>query len=121
MHSGLRTKCWRLFGRYIISATTPFTPSDLVELRRDAPLVVRRLVPQFEPEYARRGWKMVPSIDRVYVNERARNELGWRPRYDFSFLIGRLTADQVIVSPLARLVGSKGYHRGAPAKSIDPR
>ena len=109
------------FGRYIISATTPFTPSDLVELRRDAPLVVRRLVPQFEPEYARRGWKMVPSIDRVYVNERARNELGWRPRYDFSFLIGRLTADQVIVSPLARLVGSKGYHRGAPAKRIDPR
>ena len=35
------------FGRYIISAMTPFTPSDLVELRRDAPLVVRRLVPQF--------------------------------------------------------------------------
>ena len=101
------------FGRYIISATTPFSPGDLVELRRDAPSVVRRLVPDFEPEYARRGWKMVPGLDRVYVNERARNELGWRPRYDFKFLIGRLQAGEDFVSPLARLVGSKGYHRGA--------
>jgi UDP-glucose 4-epimerase len=101
------------FGRYIISATTPFSPGDLGELRRDAPSVVRRLVPDFEPEYARRGWKMVPGLDRVYVNERARNELGWRPRYDFKFLIGRLQAGEDLVSPLARLVGSKGYHRGA--------
>ena len=30
---------------------------------------------------------MLPSIDRVYVNERARTELGWEPRYDFSRVI----------------------------------
>jgi UDP-glucose 4-epimerase len=53
---------------------------------------------------------MVPSIDRVYVNERARNELGWQSRYDFKFLIDRLRAGEDIRSPLARLVGSKGYH-----------
>jgi nucleoside-diphosphate-sugar epimerase len=109
------------FGRYIVSATTPFTPGDLVELRRNAPLVVRRRVPDFEKEYARRGWQMVPSIDRVYVNERARKELGWQPRYDFNFLIGRLQADEDIASPLARLVGSKGYHRNASAEGIDTR
>jgi UDP-glucose 4-epimerase len=57
------------FRRYIISATTPFSPSDLSDLRADASLAVRRLVPDYEAEYARRGWKMVPSIDRIYVNE----------------------------------------------------
>jgi UDP-glucose 4-epimerase len=98
------------FGRYIVSATTPFAPSDLPDLRVDAPLAVRRYAPNFEEEYARIGWKMVPRIDRVYVNERARNELGWQPRYDFKFLVDRLRASDDIKSPLARLVGSKGYH-----------
>jgi UDP-glucose 4-epimerase len=98
------------FRRYIIGATTPFAPSDLQQLRADAPLAVRRCVPDFAEEYARRGWKMVPSIDRVYVNERAQNELGWRPRYDFKFLIDCLRSGEDIKSPLTRQVGSKGYH-----------
>lgn len=98
------------FRRYIISAATPFTPDDLSDLRVDAPLVVRRRVPAWEAEYARRGWTMVPRIDRVYVSERARNELGWQPRYDFPSLIDRLKAGDDVRSSLARLVGSKGYH-----------
>jgi nucleoside-diphosphate-sugar epimerase len=98
------------FRRYIVSATTPFMPDDLAELRTDAPAVVRRRVPGFEAEYARYGWKMFPSIDRVYVNKRAREELGWKPRHDFGLLIERLRNDQDVRSPLARLVGSKGYH-----------
>jgi nucleoside-diphosphate-sugar epimerase len=98
------------FCRYIISATTPFSPDDLPDLRADAPLVARRRAPDYEEEYARRGWKMVPGIDRVYVNERARHELGWRPRYDFGFIIDRLRAGEDMRSPLARLVGRKGYH-----------
>ncbi|HZU88004.1 MAG TPA: NAD(P)-dependent oxidoreductase [Stellaceae bacterium] len=97
------------FRRYIVSATTPFLPADLPDLRRDAPLAVRRRVPDYEAEYARRGWTMVPYIDRVYVNARARNELGWQPRYDFQFLIDRLRAGEDPRSPLARLVGAKGY------------
>ena len=98
------------FRRYIVSATTPFSTDDLADLRRDAPLAVRRRVPHYEAEYARRHWTMVPSIDRVYVNTRARAELGWRPRYDFAFVIERLAAGQDFRSPLARLVGVKGYH-----------
>ena len=60
-----------------------FGPDDLAALRVNAPQVVRQRVPDYEAEYDRRQWKMLPSIDRVYVNERARNELGWRPQYDF--------------------------------------
>ncbi|HXJ18448.1 MAG TPA: NAD(P)-dependent oxidoreductase, partial [Candidatus Polarisedimenticolia bacterium] len=47
---------------------------------------------------------------RVYVNERARSELGWRPRYDFNCIIDLLRAGDDPRSPLARSVGSKGYH-----------
>lgn len=64
------------FGKYIISSTTPFTPADLAGLRDDAPAVVRRLFPDYEAEYARRNWRMFPSIGRVYVNARARAALG---------------------------------------------
>jgi nucleoside-diphosphate-sugar epimerase len=98
------------FRRYIISATTPLAGEDLAELRTDAPRVVERRVRDFAAEYARRGWKMAPSIDRVYVNARARTELGWQPKYDFKFLIERLRAGEDFRSPLAILVGSKGYH-----------
>jgi UDP-glucose 4-epimerase len=98
------------FARYIISATTPFSPSDLVELRVNAPLVVKRLFQDYEEEYARRGWKMFPAIDRVYVNERARSELGWRPQYDFARVLARLRAGDDPRSPLSRAIGKKGYH-----------
>jgi len=98
------------FGRYIVSATTPFTPADLPGLRADAPAVVRRLFPDQEAEYARRGWRMFPRIDRVYVNERARADLGWAPAYDFRRVLDLLKAGEDARSPLARAVGAKGYH-----------
>jgi len=98
------------FGRYIISATSPFTPADLQQLRSDAPAVVRRYAPGYEAEYRRRGWQMLPTIERVYVNELARAQLGWQPRYDFNAILRRLSAAEDFLSPLARAVGSKGYH-----------
>ncbi|MET3653314.1 NAD-dependent epimerase/dehydratase family protein [Dyella japonica] len=98
------------FRRYIISATTPFLPEDLAGLRAHAPLVVGRRVPGYDAIYAQRGWTMTQGIDRVYVNQRARDELGWTPRHDFAALIARLVAGEDIRSPLARLIGSKGYH-----------
>jgi UDP-glucose 4-epimerase len=101
------------FGRYIISATTPFTRDDLDELRKDAPSVVRRHAPRYESEYRQRGWSMLPAIDRVYVNKLARSQLGWQPRYDFGVAIDRLRASEEYRSPLARAVGSKGYHAEA--------
>ncbi len=108
------------FRKYIVSATSPFLPDDLTELHVDAPRVVRQHVPDYEAEYERRGWKMFPRIGRVYVNERARKELGWQPRYDFAFLINRLREGDDIRSPLARAVGSKGYHAAMFAEGPYP-
>ncbi len=98
------------FGKYIVSATTPFTPGDLAALRDDAPAVVRRLFPDYEAEYARRGWRMFPSIGRVYVNARARADLGWAPRHDFRSVLDALKSGEDPRSPLARAIGMKGYH-----------
>jgi UDP-glucose 4-epimerase len=98
------------FGRYIVTATTPFRREDLAELRTDTPAVVRRRVPGYEAVYAARGWTMFPSIERVYDNSRARDELGWAPRYDFRHALDRLEAGEDPRSTLARTVGAKGYH-----------
>jgi len=98
------------FGRYIVSATTPFTPDDLAGLRVDAPAVVRSRFPEYEALYARRGWTMFPGIERVYVNARARRELEWSPRYDFAYVLDRLREGEDPRSALARAVGAKGYH-----------
>jgi UDP-glucose 4-epimerase len=98
------------FRRYIISSTSPFTRDDLRELRTSPDTAVKRHVPEFEAEYAQRGWKLPQSIDRVYVNELARSELGWRPRHDFRSAVHRLRAQEDFRSSLALAVGSKGYH-----------
>jgi UDP-glucose 4-epimerase len=102
------------FGRYIISATTPLRPEDAAALRRDAPAVVSRRVPGWQAAYAKLGWRMAPSIGRVYDNARARAALGWRPRHDFASVIVRaVETGGDIRSPLAREIGAKGYHARA--------
>ena len=53
---------------------------------------------------------MFPSIERVYVNERARDELGWEPRYDFAHALELLANGRDVRSELAKQVGAKGYH-----------
>jgi nucleoside-diphosphate-sugar epimerase len=108
------------FGRYIVSATTPFDRGDLSALHVDAHAAVVRHVPDYVEVYARRGWSMFPTIDRVYVNERARAELDWRPRYDFARVIARLRVGEDPRSPLARAVGSKMYHEETFAEGPYP-
>lgn len=98
------------FGRYIVTATTPFTQDDLAELATDAPAVVARLFPDQPAVYDRLGWRMFPALDRVYVNARARTDLGWTPRHDFATALAHVAAGEDPRSPLAATIGAKGYH-----------
>lgn len=98
------------FGTYIISATTPFTKADLLNLRLHATDVVKHLFPEYVELYEQLGWKMFPSLDRVYVNERARTELGWQPKYDFKYVIEQIRSSNDLRSQLAVQIGLKGYH-----------
>ena len=98
------------FGRYIVAASTPFTSADMELLGTDAAGAVSRLFPQYAALFQARGWRMFPRLDRVYVNQRARHELGWQPRYDFRHVLDCLKANREFRSALALEVGVKGYH-----------
>lgn len=98
------------FAKLIVSATTPFERSDAGALAVDAPAVLARRVPGWEDVYAARGWRMLPALDRVYDNARARELLGWTPRFDFAHALERLRAGADPRSELTRAIGRKGYH-----------
>lgn len=98
------------FGKFVVSATTPFGRDDLAELNRDAPAVVARHFPDQPDVYAARGWRMFPAIERVYVNTRARTELGWAPEFDYRTVLDLVARNEDPRSELARTVGAKGYH-----------
>jgi UDP-glucose 4-epimerase len=53
---------------------------------------------------------MFDGIERVYVNAKARDELGWEPTYDFGYVLNELANGREPRSELARAVGAKGYH-----------
>lgn len=99
------------FGRYIVSTTTPFDRGDAAELIRDAPSVVARRFPDQPELYARTGWAMPASIDRVYSNARACAELGWTPRFGFAQVLESLRTGRDWRSPLTHAIGIKGYHQ----------
>lgn len=98
------------FARYIVAATSPFEQRHLGALARDAAGLVCELYPECAALYAARGWRLFPAIDRVYVNARARRDLGWRPEFDFAQVLRSLRDGRDFRSTLAREVGSKGYH-----------
>jgi UDP-glucose 4-epimerase len=106
------------FGRYVISATTPFRPEDLPQLRTDASAVFKRRAPVAAAVWAEHGWRFPSLLDRVYVNARARQDLGWRPRFDLHAIALMVAAGGSVRTPMAQRVGSKEYvaspyHRGA--------
>ena len=103
------------FGKFIITATTPFAREDARELGVDAPAVLRRRVPEFEAIFASKGWTMLPTLDRVYDNERARTLLGWTPKHDFQSVLRRVSSGGDPLSDLAQQIGAKGYHRSSGA------
>jgi UDP-glucose 4-epimerase len=71
------------FDTFIISARTPFSPQDCEELIADAPAVVERYFPHYREVYARLGWTMFGSIDRVYDAGKAARRLGFTCRTGF--------------------------------------
>jgi UDP-glucose 4-epimerase len=80
------------FDTFIISARTPFSPDDCEELIADAPAVVRRYFPHFPEIYARYGWTMFNSIDRVYDAGKAARRLGFVCRTGFAEKLDELEA-----------------------------
>ena len=88
----------------------PFTSGNLDLLGRDAPAAVRGVFPEYAELYAARGWRRIPSLDRIYINARVATSPARNPRYNFRRVLDCLALDQEFRSALALEVGSKGYH-----------
>ncbi len=69
-----------------ISAHSPFSKSECGALLSAAGGVLAAHHPWSVAEFARRGWGLPESIDRVYVVDKAIAGLGYRPEHDFQSL-----------------------------------
>lgn len=78
------------FRKYVISGATPFRSEDLHSLLVDAPTVLERRAPDLVEAFARRGWSLPASIDRVYSPALAMEHLGWKPRHGFEEVLREL-------------------------------
>ena len=74
------------FEIFNVSAPSPFAQDDCGALLADAEALVTDRFPWVRAEFARRGWLLPRSIDRVYVVDRAIERLGYRPEHDFASL-----------------------------------
>jgi nucleoside-diphosphate-sugar epimerase len=108
------------FGRWIVSAATPFRPEDGARLRTELPSVLEERLPGSVDALAALGRGTLPGLDRVYDASAARRDLGWRPVDDFTTVLGRLRRTGDWRGPLARAVGAKGYHDRAFAEGPFP-
>jgi nucleoside-diphosphate-sugar epimerase len=79
------------FDVFNIAALSPFQESDMPALLRDAPSVLQHRVPEAVHFFVQRGWSLPTSIDRVYVIEKAMQQLNYQPVYNFSRYISSLS------------------------------
>jgi UDP-glucose 4-epimerase len=82
------------FDVLIVSAPTPFTRDDLIDLKRDAASVVQKYFPDAAALYAARGWTLPATIGRIYDAARAEQILGFRADTDFAALLDALKHDR---------------------------
>lgn len=79
---------------FILSAPPPFVEADCEALIADAPAVIARYFPHAADIYARHGWSLPTSIERVYVPVKAETLLGWRARVDYSSVLRALEEER---------------------------
>jgi nucleoside-diphosphate-sugar epimerase len=70
-----------------IASDSPFRRDECEELCRDAAGLIRRRLPDVARAFARRGWALPGSIDRVYVIGRATAILNYRARFNVNSLL----------------------------------
>jgi UDP-glucose 4-epimerase len=87
------------FRRYVISGPTPFTAEDTAELYADACAVFARRAPELVATFARRGWLVPSSVDRVYSSAKAAVELNWYPKHGFEEVLAEFDRGSSEVLP----------------------
>lgn len=84
---------------FVVSGSTPFERADMAALMHDAVPVLRRRAPELVAAFARRGWPLPATIDRVYDAALARRALGWVPRHGLAAVLAQADAGSAEVLP----------------------
>lgn len=75
---------------FIVSAPPSFAREEAAALAHDAAFVIQRHYPQAPALFARHGWVLPATIERVYDPGRAERILGWRAKTDFAAVLAAL-------------------------------
>lgn len=78
------------FDLYVLSAPTPFSRSEVRELKSNAQAVIARHFPDSASLYAQCGWTLPTSIGRVYDASHAERRLGFRCQTGFAQVLEAL-------------------------------
>jgi len=78
------------FSVFNISADSPFLRSDCQLLLTDPWKVIDRRAPGLRRAFAERRWPLPQRIDRVYVIEKAKRELGFQPSFGAGALLDEI-------------------------------
>ena len=70
-----------------LSGVSPFKISDIKLLWKDPWRVIDERAPGFREAFLQRDWEMPSRIDRVYVIEKAKSILGFKPKYDYRMFL----------------------------------
>lgn len=78
------------FEVFNISAQSIFDISDLVALRKNLYPLLQQRCPKIIDLFSKQNWVLPDNIDRVYVIEKAKKQLGFEPIYNIDKLIEEL-------------------------------
>ncbi|MDJ0657513.1 MAG: NAD(P)-dependent oxidoreductase [Xanthomonadales bacterium] len=77
------------FHVFNVSARSPFRQADLEQLSRQPAQVIERCSPGAVCEFQTRRWPLPERIDRVYAIDRAAEQLGYQPRFNFEWFMAQ--------------------------------
>jgi UDP-glucose 4-epimerase len=70
-----------------ISSGSPFSYDETALIKHSPKEVILRHYPEAEEIYKTKGWIFPQSIDRVYVCDKAKAMLGYKPEFTFEYLL----------------------------------
>lgn len=73
-----------------ISAQSIFTADDLVDLKHNLRQLLEKKIPKLVAFYKAMHWPLPDSIDRVYVIDKAKKELSYKPEYNIKEMLEAL-------------------------------
>ncbi len=75
------------FEIFNISSGSPFGKADVEMLKKNPVACILKYFPEANEVYQRKNWAFPKSIDRVYVCDKAKQMLGYKPQYTFEYLL----------------------------------